>query len=129
MTTRDFFIFALLLITMPLTANPWGKDAELATDLFLPPPPEPCCKSSQSPLAAIGESMINFHQTVITQIDGPRSNYLPSSSQYTRDAICKYGFFKGVMYGCDRLMRENDETWVYPNILGPMGLMKYDPVK
>ncbi len=129
MNNERIILLVLLLMVSSLEANPWGKDADLATDLMIPPSPPCCPKRCQSPLAAVGEAMIHFHQTVITQIDGPRSNYIPSSSQYTRDAMCKYGFFKGVMYGCDRLMRENDEKWVYPNILTPQGLMKYDPVK
>ena len=46
------------------------------------------------------------------------------------DAIRKYGFFRGVPLGCDRLMRENDDPWVYPLITVEDGkVFKYDPVK
>jgi uncharacterized protein len=60
--------------------------------------------------------MIDFHHCVISKADGPRSNFYPSSSHYTQEAMCKYGFFKGYLMGCDRLMRENGERWVYPTI-------------
>jgi len=51
---------------------------------------------------------------VISPADGPRSHFYPSSSQYTKDAMDKYGFFAGFLMGCDRLMRENNEEWIYP---------------
>ncbi|MEX1012664.1 MAG: membrane protein insertion efficiency factor YidD, partial [Waddliaceae bacterium] len=75
------------------------------------------------------EASIYFHQNVISPADGPRSHYFPSSSQYTLEAIRKYGFFKGVIYGCDRLMRENDDPWIYPEYMLPdCTTLKYDPV-
>jgi putative component of membrane protein insertase Oxa1/YidC/SpoIIIJ protein YidD len=74
--------------------------------------------------------LISFHQRVITQIDGPRSHFRPSSSQYTLDAIEKYGLFKGFIRGCDRLLRENEEAWIYPERLNEHGeLYKWDPVR
>ncbi|MEZ5315310.1 MAG: membrane protein insertion efficiency factor YidD [Chlamydiales bacterium] len=60
--------------------------------------------------------MIRFFQNYISPIDGPRSSFYPSSSQYTFEAIQKYGVFRGISMGCDRLMRENNETWIYKNI-------------
>jgi len=104
--------------------QPWGKDAELA---------HPCKKASKpcspSPLAKIGAVLIRFHQDVISPIDGPRSHYRPSSSQYTLDAMRKYGFFTGVAMGCDRLLRENKEEWIYPTIIIEDGkAMKWDPI-
>ena len=73
--------------------------------------------------------MIRFYQNVISPIDGPRSNYEPSSSEYTRQAICKYGFFKGVALGCDRLMRENKAEWVYRITETERGDRKVDPLR
>jgi hypothetical protein len=53
-----------------------------------------------------------------------------SSSQYTLDAMKKYGFLKGFTMGCDRLMRENDDPWVYRKTVDSIGHpMKWDPVK
>ena len=119
------FICNLLLIPFILTAGdlPWGKDADLA---FQEKPP--VRKPPISAAAACGGMLIRFHQDVISPADGPRSHYIPSSSQYTYDAMMRYGFFKGWILGCDRLMRENDDPWVYPTILSPNeALLKWDP--
>ena len=46
------------------------------------------------------------------------------------DAIRKHGFFHGFPMGCDRLMRENDDPWIYPVTTDDSGnLRKLDPVK
>lgn len=106
--------------------GPWGKDADIVGYK------QECVSISESPptmISKIAESLILFHQQVISPADGPRSNYLPSSSQYTLDAIRKYGFCYGFLLGCDRLMRENTDTWVYPVVLTEQGVRKYDPVR
>lgn len=108
-----------------LSADPWGKDA----DLVNPPCVAPQV-SDPSLLARFGIKAIRFHQVVISPADGPRSHFIPSSSQYALDAMRKYGFFTGVTMGCDRLMRENNEKWVYRKVLDGSGKeMKWDPVK
>lgn len=110
-------------------AEPWGKDADLAASRKCCTP-IPCGTKISTPLLGpVAESLIWLHQNVITQIDGPRSNFIPSSSQYTLEAMRKYGFFQGFGMGCDRLMRENEEEWVYPKVLAPNGkLTKWDPI-
>lgn len=107
-------------------ADPWGKDATLVEYLS----DHPVEKTEKaSPLARWGEAAIRFHQEVISPADGPRSHFIPSSSQYTLEAMQKFGFFAGYAVGCDRLMRENGENWVYRKIFDPSGnLMKWDPV-
>lgn len=121
----------LLMIPFFLWSNPWGKDEDLAYSW-----PQRGCWVEKVPtvepgiLSKMGESFIRFHQNVISPADGPRSHYKPSSSQYTIDAIRKYGFFDGVALGCDRLMRENSDPWIYPKVKGDYGdNMKYDPVR
>lgn len=111
-----------------LAADPWGKDADLARRQV-----ETSCyseKKCSTPIfGKFAEVMISFHQNVISPADGPRSNFIPSSSQYTLDAMRKYGFFKGFCMGCDRLMRENKDPWIYPLTLDGAGhAIKYDPV-
>lgn len=118
----------LILLLIPFhaiaTIEPWGKDADLARP----------CKTIEEPqnpslLQAISEKLVHFHQDVISPCDGPRSHFIPSSSQYALNAIRKYGFFTGFGMGCDRLMRENKEEWIYPKTLnGARQSMKYDPV-
>lgn len=110
------------------STEPWGKDADL-------------CASHRTNFTSdnaltghlfveIAEILINFHQNIISPADGPRSHYLPSSSQYTLEAIRSKGFFSGFVMGCDRLMRENSDLWVYRTACNDQGkIMKWDPVK
>ncbi|MFA6916348.1 MAG: membrane protein insertion efficiency factor YidD [Parachlamydiales bacterium] len=126
--TLSLVIYLLFCSHLIQGEIPWGPDESLA---FYEPcdPPSPCC-GSHNPLAEAGVCLIRFHQEVISPADGPRSNFIPSSSQYTLDAMRKYGFAKGVAYGCDRLMRENSEKWIYKTTLNPEGkITKFDPVK
>ncbi len=101
--------------------EPWGKDHDLKSPLVVR---ETAPLSLGTQLAYL---VIHFHQTVISPVDGPRSHYRPSSSQYMKLAMSKYGFFKGYIMGCDRLLRENNEEWVYRHVRCDQGLFKYDP--
>lgn len=121
------FFLLLILCSNFAEADPWGKDA----DLVCKNQKKLCAKTScDTPiLGFLGEKLIAFHQNVISPADGPRSNFRPSSSQYMLDAMRMYGFFKGFSMGCDRLMRENADPWVYRTTLNESGeRMKYDPV-
>ncbi len=121
-----------LLLPAQLTSQsrlePWGKDADLCHR------ESPCSKrlkkKQSGPLIATAECLILFHKNVISPADGPRSHYNPNSSQYALDAIRQYGFVVGFPMGCDRLMRENDDPWIYSTAPGRFGLRtKQDPVK
>lgn len=113
----------LLLLIFSLQADPFGKDSDLAKrKISCPTPP-------QSIVQKVASSMIKFHQDVISPADGPRSHFKPSSSQYTMDAINRYGFIRGFQMGCDRLQRENKEEWVYQKTVDGAGIeIKFDPV-
>ena len=125
-----FILFSMtIFVTQSLRAQPWGKDAELALRPLERYKKVPLAKQ-EGPGVMVSEALIRFHQEVISPADGPRSHFKPSSSQYTLDAVRKYGFFKGWMLGCDRLMRENDEKWVYRTIPVNYKLFtKHDPVR
>lgn len=115
------------MICHPLCADPWGKDADLVKSSKRQTTQEKNCKTPL--LGPFAEFMIRFHQEVISPADGPRSHFIPSSSQYTLDAMRKYGFFRGFAMGCDRLMRENQDPWVYRSTIDGAGkIIKYDPV-
>lgn len=45
------------------------------------------------------------------------------------DAIQKYGVLKGIALGCDRLLRENGDVWVYDLTLDYGPERKLDPVR
>ncbi len=101
--------------------EPWGKDSHLKA-------PSPKQAEEKISLATkIADAVIRFHQQVISPVDGPRSHYRPSSSQYMHLAMHRYGFVKGFVMGCDRLLRENDEEWVYRKIEVDGQIFKYDP--
>lgn len=102
--------------------EPWGKNAGLSYQQETKINEE----SKLSPLGWLATQAILFHQNVITHIDGPRSHFRPSSSQYMKLAIKKYGFFKGFIMGCDRLLRENEDPWIYRTTLCDGKLYKWD---
>jgi len=116
-------VFRILLIPFCLFAHysePWGKDHNLRV-------PEEKNIPHHSVGTRIADLIIDFHQKVISPVDGPRSHFRPSSSQYMRQAMHNYGFFKGFIMGCDRLLRENNEKWVYRTIEENGTTYKYDP--
>ena len=62
--------------------------------------------------------LIKFYQYVLSPyLGGSRCRYTPSCSQYTMDAIKKYGPIKGIFLGAKRLSRCH-----------PGGGHGYDPV-
>jgi len=126
-----FFVCTIpLLVLFPTKCfpAPWGKDADLASKREQCTPQSNRCRTPI--IGPLSEVLIRFHQEVISPADGPRSYHKPSSSQYTLDAIRKYGFFRGFLMGCDRLMRENDDPWIYPIVKDASGdTFKWDPVK
>jgi len=103
--------------------QPWGKDANLKV------PPQEQADEQVSVATKLADAMIQFHQEVISPVDGPRSHYRPSSSQYMHQAMHNYGFIKGFIMGCDRLLRENDEEWVYRTVQWEGKTYKFDPAK
>ncbi|OGN63126.1 MAG: hypothetical protein A3F09_00880 [Chlamydiae bacterium RIFCSPHIGHO2_12_FULL_49_11] len=102
---------------------PWGKDSELNREHFTYIDPAP----SADLLAKGIESVILFHQNVISPIDGPRSHFRPTSSRYMLLAIRRYGFLQGYLMGCDRLLRENSDPWVYPKVKIGSKTYLFDP--
>ena len=110
-----------ILFSVAIYEEPWGKDTDVR------PPSPPIEEQAPSVGVRIANAVIWFHQNIISPIDGPRSAYRPSSSQYMKQAMSRYGFFRGFVMGCDRLLRENDEEWVYRTIEENGKIYKYDP--
>jgi putative component of membrane protein insertase Oxa1/YidC/SpoIIIJ protein YidD len=122
------FKIVFLLFSFPLFASqgyvePWGKDA----DLKIPSFETGSLFHPESTAVFVAKKVILFHQKVISPVDGPRSHFFPCSSKYMKDAMSKHGFIQGFLMGCDRLLRENKDPWVYRNILIGDKLVKYDP--
>ena len=127
------YFTALLLFSLSFTANyaagysdPWGKDSTLVfsktnkQEKKLP-------SSSSNVLTKAANYAISFRQNVLSKVDGPRSHFRPTSSRYMQLAISRYGFFKGYIMGCDRLMRENNDKWIYREIIINNITYNYDP--
>lgn len=127
----------ILLMVWALTApvylsayyeEPWGKDREIAqidpATLRSESKPE---KPNLSLAGKAAQAVISFHQKFLSPTDGTRSHFRPSSSRYMQLSIQRYGFLRGYLMGCDRLLRENNEEWVYRTIKSPGGVYKYDP--
>ena len=123
-----FFVFLLLPLfahALPGYYEPWGPDADLKC-----PSEAPLQASHPHSLAVrTAEHIIRFHQNVLSPVDGPRSHFRPSSSSYMMQSMQKHGFIEGFFMGCDRLMRENSDDWVYRKIEEDGKLMKYDPIR
>lgn len=118
----SLFLYPLFLSALPGYHEPWGKDADLRYRHSHRPPTE-----ILSPLGETMKKLIWFHQNIISPVDGPRSHYKPSSSTYMMQAIRKHGFFKGYIMGCDRLLRENDDSWHYRTSVIDGKVWKIDP--
>lgn len=116
------FLLPGLLFSVPGYHEPWGKDADLRWA-----PPQEKQEIHLSLMAHAMENVIWFHQNVISPVDGPRSHYKPSSSSYMLQAIRKHGFLKGYVMGCDRLLRENSDPWIYRTAIIDNKIWKTDP--
>lgn len=116
-----FFLLPIILYAYPGYFEPWGQDSDLKVPSAKELPPK------RSLAIRVADRVIRFHQEVISPVDGPRSHYRPTSSRYMQLAMYRYGFLKGFIMGCDRLLRENDEEWVYRTIEIDGQVFKYDP--
>ena len=91
--------------------EPWGQDSDLIEPptSFIPPMPN----TSPGLFIKLAEKVIWVHTDIISPVDGPRSHFRPTSSRYMLLAMKRHGFVKGFLMGCDRLLRENKDPWVY----------------
>jgi uncharacterized protein len=55
----------------------------------------------------IALGMIKLYQSTVSQVMSPQCRHLPTCSQYTFEAISKYGVFKGIWLGAKRIARCN----------------------
>jgi putative membrane protein insertion efficiency factor len=56
-------------------------------------------------MKALAKGLIKIYQATVSQIFPPRCRYMPTCSEYTYEAIDKYGIFKGVWMGTKRIAR------------------------
>mgnify|MGYP002682411330 FL=1 len=60
--------------------------------------------------------VIGYYQKFISPTYGQRCLMFPSCSQYTAESIKKYGAFKGILKGTDRIMRCGLDLHYYPSM-------------
>jgi len=48
--------------------------------------------------------IISFYQKYVAPIKGPTCRFYPTCSQYTYDAVKKYGIIKGTVMGMKRIL-------------------------
>jgi putative membrane protein insertion efficiency factor len=56
-------------------------------------------------MAGLALILIRVYQLTISQVMPPSCRFVPTCSQYTGEAISRYGFFKGTWFGARRLAR------------------------
>ena len=49
--------------------------------------------------------LIKLYQVTLSQVTPPSCRFVPSCSQYTYEAISKFGVLKGIWLGVKRLVR------------------------
>lgn len=120
-----FKILVILMLGCSIlhSEEPWGADAELATNYYPNWDPTP----HKWGLSLLAESLILFNQHVISPAYGPRSHFRPTSSRYTLYCIRRYGITQGIIMGFDRLLRENDEPWIYRKYIVNDTIYKWEP--
>jgi uncharacterized protein len=116
------FFLPLYLFSSYSFEEPWGKDSDLCQKKS-----DPSSQKELSILTKIAHSVIVFKQKVISPVDGGRCPFRPCCSRYMQLAMERYGFFKGFVMGCDRLLRDNDEKWIYRTVSINGIDYKYDP--
>ena len=63
-------------------------------------------------------SLITFYKYLISPLLGNNCRYLPTCSEYTKEAVKKFGIISGVWLGLKRIIRCH-----------PWGKGGYDPIK
>ena len=56
-------------------------------------------------MAELALRLIRLYQLTLSQVMPPSCRFTPTCSQYTYEAVSKYGFLKGVGMGVRRLAR------------------------
>ena len=56
-------------------------------------------------MKALALGLVRFYQLTISQVMPPSCRFIPTCSQYTYEAIDRYGLFKGIWLGGRRILR------------------------
>jgi hypothetical protein len=127
----------------PRVAHPAvGDPAKVPGDGPAPPPlrldPDIPERSVESPNALGGNGLSSNplwfaalgYQKVLTRLDGPRCQHLPTCSRFASQAVARHGAV-GILMGLDRLIRPTESSALrrLPEIEGWGGIRGFDPVE
>ncbi len=56
-------------------------------------------------MKALALGLVRFYQLTISQVMPPSCRFIPTCSQYTYEAIARYGLLKGIWLGMRRILR------------------------
>ena len=56
-------------------------------------------------MKSLALALIRIYQNTYSRIMPPSCRYVPSCSQYTFEAVAKFGFFRGIWLGIKRILR------------------------
>ncbi len=65
---------------------------------------EKTLKAAERPVTIMCLALIRFYRLFISPIKPQVCRFYPSCSQYTYEAVCKYGFLKGLFMGLKRIL-------------------------
>ncbi|EJF90746.1 membrane protein insertion efficiency factor YidD [Bartonella tamiae] len=71
----------------------------------------------KTPGRIIGTSLVRFYQLTLSSFIGNHCRHLPTCSEYTYEAIARFGLWSGFWIGLFRILR-----------CGPFGTHGYDPL-
>ena len=91
--------------------------------------PAPAVSGPGSIPAQVFDAYLRFFQTVISPVDGARSNMYPTGSAYARQAFARHGAVLGFVLTAERLLHEGNEGLVAPRIRKHGRWRIYDPLE
>ncbi len=105
---RYCLLLACLLSAMKVGAEePWSISR-------LHPVTREAIRPEETPAPLPGNFLIRFYQNYVSPLSGSTCHYSPTCSRYTAEAIARFGLFKGIIMGTDRLIRCHPGQREYP---------------
>lgn len=71
-------------------------------------------RAEERPATLPGNPLIRFYQNYVSPLSGSTCHYSPTCSRYTAEAVARFGLFKGIVMGTDRLIRCHPGQREYP---------------
>ncbi|WP_160164984.1 membrane protein insertion efficiency factor YidD [Chrysiogenes arsenatis] len=92
-------------------------------------PPSQTPSTSLSPGKALGKGLLRVYQETLSRTDHSRCPSYPSCSHYTLEAIDRFGLWRGMFMGADRMLHEADMSDNPSRIFRNGRWYVYDPIE